>query len=191
MNLKSIAVLFVLAVSTSAHAQQSAVLCAPPLTVDCVDPKWGQIEPELTGDGGSNAAREVAAPQVLADTGARMAVRLQTVAAPTTRRAGDATIKAVIEGGSMFRTETARLTDAIKRARFDQSGKIVRGEEQIVEAAEAAAKAAPNYALTLYIKVPAKLATGQSTVLASKVQAINAILAKAASGSTDAGKPKG
>lgn len=188
MNLKSIAVLFVLAGATSAHGQESVVLCAPPLTADCVDPKWGQIEPELTAGGGGSAARE-AAPQPLADAGARMAVRLQTVATRDGRRA-DATIKAVVEAGSMFKGQTARLTAAIKRARFDRSGKIVRGEEQIAEAAEAAAKAAPNYALTLYIKVPPTLATSQATLLANKVDAINAILKKVAP-TTDAGKPKG
>ena len=96
----------------------------------------------------------------------------------------------MIDGTRRFTRETARLADAVRKARFDRDGKVVQGAAEIVAAAAAARKVATNFALTLYVRVPARLKADQSGLLARKVAAINELLASSGKGHVaEPGKP--
>ncbi len=183
------AVCLVICSMSSAYATDSVPLCNAPLDPDCVDPKWGMIDPV-------DSDLSLAAPSSLArtpgGTDSHIAIRaMPTAMEARSSRSSSATLKAVIDGTKRFTRETARLADAVKKARFDRDGKVVQGAAEIVAAAEAARKVATNFALTLYIRVPAHLKGDQSAVLFKKIAAINELLASSGKGggAAEAGKP--
>lgn len=200
MNWKSIAStlsVVVLAMATAAAAlvhspavAQEMVLCSPPLTADCVDPRWGQIDPSSLVGGGS--ASDASSPMALRSAGqdSPIAVRMQ----PTEMRReavgppANARIKAELDVTARFAKETAALTAAVKRARFDGRGNLVRGEEQIAAAAQIARQVPQEYALTLYVKAPTRLDAKQRELLENKLASINRILVRRA-GRGDPSKP--
>ena len=100
-----------------------------------------------------------------------------------------AAVKTVVSPLGLFPKETAALTAAIKRARFNADGSIASGESAISEAASAAArKANGKYVLTLYIKVSQGIKPDDGAALDTKVRSINALLMRTL-GST-AGAPR-
>ena len=176
--------------SMSAYATESVPLCNTPLDPDCVDPKWGLIDPvesDLTLAAPSSEAKTANQSHL------QVAMRTTPVALDVrSSTTGSATLKAVIDGTKRFTRETTRLTDAVKKARFDRDGKVVRGADEIVAAAEAARKVASKFALTLYIRVPARLKADQSASLLRKIASINELLESTAKGGTGTtGKPLG
>lgn len=176
MNRKTIALLWAAATISPAFATEGLPLCAPPLTPDCVDPKWGQIDPDTLVAGGDPSTMGIRATTVDAPIAVRlMPVEMQRDAAgpPATAR-----LKAVVDATQRFARETAALTAAIRRARFDKQGNLVQGEAQIAAAAEAARKVPPEFALTLYVKAPARLDDAHREVIANKLAAINGILVR-------------
>lgn len=186
MKRQSIAILMFVASMSCAYAQESVPLCTAPLDPDCVDPKWGQIEPEL--DGGSPPSGNSAIAPRIRVSSIKMAIRSVASTSPSSMSL-PATLRATVEATKLFVSQTRRLTSAIKRARFDKSGHIVRGAEEIEAAAAAAREPASGYALTLYIKAPAKLPDVHRELLNTKVAAINAALSKS-SDQRDPPKPK-
>ena len=109
----------------------------------------------------------------------RPPVHMLPTAAPATAMApiGSSSLKAVVSPQGLFPKETAALLAALKRARFNEDGSIKSGEAAVRRAAAAAAQRAGNkYTLTLYIKVPQKLAPDRSVALGKKVDAVNAVL---------------
>lgn len=190
MNRRTITLFFSLVVATSsAHAQESVPLCAPPLNSDCVAPNWGQILPDGTDDSASNAMQPLIARSL--STEARMTVQLLSVAAAASTNASKAgvPIKAVVGGAELFKRETDALTAAIKKARFDRAGRFVAGEARVAQAAARARKAAAGYALTLYVKAPSKFNSDQRSMLTGRIVSINRVLAATGSKS-EPGKPQ-
>lgn len=177
MNRKTIALLWAVTTLSPAFATEGLPLCAPPLAPECVDPKWGLINPDtLEADAGATSTMGIRAAAVDAPIAVRlMPVEMQrgTAGPPATAR-----LKAVVDATQRFARETAALTAAIRRARFDKQGNLVQGEAQIAAAAEAARKVPPEFALTLYVKAPARLDDAHREVIANKLAAINGILVR-------------
>ena len=187
MNRSAIVFVVSLFFSLGAHAAESTTLCSPPLATGCVQPNWGQVEPDGTGDDASGSAGP-ATPSTASRAGmpsatARIGAELMPVQMASRARSlqRPSQIKAQIDGNARFRAETKELTTAITLARFDRSGRIVRGEDRIATAAEAARRAASNFDLTLYIKAPTKLAGAARTLLNAKLASLNAVLGNAPS----------
>ena len=179
-----------LPLAAPAWATDQMVLCSPPLTPDCVDPKWGQVDPDtLVGGGGSGGSASTMSVRPIA-SGSPIEVRMSraaagrgpgrtTTGADATGPAANARLKAVVDVTQRFSRETAALTAAIRRAVFDDQGNLVRGDAEIAAAAAVARKAAPEYALTLYVKAPTSLDGARRDLLQRKLAAINAVLGRA------------
>ena len=187
MNRSAIVFVVSLFCSLGAHAAESTTLCSPPLETGCVQPNWGQVEPDGTGDDVTGSAGpagpSTASPSGTTPATTRIGAELMPVQMASRARASQrpSQIKAQIDGNARFRAETKELTTAITLARFDRSGRIVRGEDRIATAADAARRAAPNFDLTLYIKAPTKLASAARTLLNAKLASLNAVLGNAPS----------
>lgn len=163
-----------------AFAQTSIKLCSDPADVDCVDPHWGQIQPELTGGGGGNAAAAASAMRLSSGSATVLSAKLVPVAAPMTAAAyREAPSKALLEGTQKFAKETEALTIALKNAEFDQRGRIVKGQRELAAATAAAQRAATGsgYALTFYIKPPEHLGHDRAVALNRELASINNVLA--------------
>ncbi|MEO8935677.1 MAG: hypothetical protein ABI277_16500 [Burkholderiaceae bacterium] len=156
---------------TCACADDSVPLCPDPSSPDCVVSNWGLIEPGIM----AAAMAPVATPPV--------AVKLMPVATSTSK--ANPPLKALVSPTGLFVNETKALTSAIRKARFNADGTIASGEAQIAAAAaDIARKAGKKYALTLYIKVPQKIASDKSESLDKRVGAVNSVLSR----SSDQGK---
>ena len=178
MKNKSWALLLWIGCMSVGHAGGTVPLCAAPQPPNCVQSNWGQVGPDGTdenaaapsGSNGPQLSRAMPAPS-------RMSVELQPVAAPAASSRRPA-LKAVIDANALFVRETALLTSAILRARFDRDGAVVSGAERIAAAAAIAAEKAGNkYKLTLYIKAPLKQSDDGRRMLTGRIQSLNAILA--------------
>ncbi len=161
-----------LALATQVHAQETVPLCAAPLDPDCVDPRWGQVDPD-TLDSASGGAATAHAATVAAPASIRM---LATSADATGSAHTHSSIKAVVDASKKFGQQTSALVTAIKRVRFDREGNVVKGADELAAAAAAARDAAKGYELTLYIKTPGKLKPNSSADLTKKVRALNGTL---------------
>ena len=191
MKNKSLVLLLWIGCLSVAYAKDSVPLCAPPQVPNCVQPNWGQVGPDGTdeiaampsGGDGPRLTRAMPAPT-------RLSVEMQPVAASSGSPHGQPTLKAVIDANAMFVRETAALTSAILRARFDRNGRVVEGGARIAAAAiEAAEKAGDRYKLTLYIKPPLKHDDASRRMLGGRIQTLNAILGDPARYRDGGGKP--
>jgi hypothetical protein len=154
------------------------MLCSPPLPPDCIDPQWGQIEPD--------SALASTAPNDGSASDASTVDRAASAAGPHIRLAQMNTAaralnvpKLFIEDAKRFERETRALVRAIEHATFTQAGKLKSGEEAIAKAAEALRGPSKKNQLNLYVKIPSKLASRDQKALIAKVDAVNSVIEKA------------
>jgi hypothetical protein len=179
MKKKLLAALLLSALTSYAFGQTSVKLCSDATDPDCVDPHWGQVNPELTGGGGNAAAasamRLSSAPTTV------LSAKLIPVAAPMAAASAyhEAPPKALLEGTQKFTKETEALATALKNVEFDHRGRIVKGQRELAAATAAAQRAAAGsgYTLTLYIKPPEHLNHDRAVALNHKLVSINKVLA--------------
>lgn len=177
---------FLFSPASVANGGASTPLCPDRSAPDCVQSNWGQTGPDGVDTGLAPLKGD---PTASTASSGRLAMKILPVAAKTRPQASDSPLNTVLSPINLFPKETAALTSAIKQARFNADGSIASGQERIASAAAAAARAAgTRYTLTLYIKVPQKLAPDDGDLLGKKVQSINEVLSNSAGGAT--GKPR-
>jgi hypothetical protein len=189
MKLPVIAVVLLLSMS-SAYAGDtgSGTLCPDPKIPVCVVSNWGQIDPA----GVDSAMAPTTSSAAQTAQGPHSTVRMMTIVTPpaATKPAATKPLQTLVSPNGLFPKETAALTAAIKNARFNADGVIVRGEKELAAAAaEAARRAGNKYVLTFYIKVSQQLKPDLAATLDKKVAAVNRLLSDAQA-AAQAGEPK-
>jgi hypothetical protein len=153
----------------SALGQTSTMLCSPPQTPDCVMPQWGSIHPDDPDPDG------LVAPSTSVASRSTNRPALVRVAMSTASTASVAP-KIVVDDGKTFARETRSLIAALKAARFDAEGKLIAGADRIKTALDRLNAVSRNHQLTVYLKTSRKLRATDRTLLAAKVEALNALL---------------
>ena len=151
----------------NAFAQTGTVLCSPPQTPSCVYPQWGAIQPDGT-DGLTTPSTSIAANKAMHPTLVRVALSIDPAKAVAP--------KIVVDDGKKYSKETKSLVAAIKTATFDADGKLVSGADEIKAALDRVNAVSRNHQLVLYLKTSPKLADGDRSVLARKVDELNVLL---------------
>ena len=172
------AVLFVTVSLFACLQAQASPICSPPLPRDCIVPQWGVIGPD-----GEIALDGSRLPPLASASGAtRGVVRLMPVAmeAETSRSRGprgkSPKFILLVDDGRKYAREVEALVNALKKASFDRTGRLVEGGERIARAAEVIRKIAPDHVLSLYFRTLRPLKDSDSEVLDNKLQSIAEVL---------------